>query len=97
MPDYVHCHYPPFLRYALPTVHLGGTHRETLLKGYLAARDAVADALAASEAIEFHPRDYHTTDDWGAARRERSHHEAALENFLDHLNDHIESLYETAN
>ncbi len=84
-------------RYPLPTVHLGGTHSETLLKGYLAARDAVADALTASEAIEFHPRDYLTTGDWGEARRERSHHEAALENFLDHLNDHIESLYETAN
>tara|TARA_A100001037_G_scaffold222820_1_gene200647 strand:+ start:683 stop:916 length:234 start_codon:yes stop_codon:yes gene_type:complete len=77
---------------------MGGTSRDLLLKGYLAARDAVADALAASEAIEFHPRDYSIiTDEWGEARRERSHHETALENFLDHLNDHIESLYETAN
>lgn len=96
MPSYTDSHFSGD-RCALPTVHLGGTHRETLMKGYLAARDAVADALTASEAIEFHPRDYFATGEWGEARRERSHHEAALENFLDHLNDHIESLYETAN
>ena len=87
-------------RYPFPTVHLGGTSRETLLKGYSAARDAVADALAASEAIEFHPRDYPLltgSSGWDTASVERTCHEKNLKNFLGHLDDHIETLYETAN
>ena len=91
-------------RYPLPTVNMGGTSRDLLLKGYLAARDAVADALAASEAIEFHPRDYPSdyppltgSSAWDKASVERTCHEKNLKNFLGHLDDHIESLYETAN
>lgn len=96
MPSYTDSHFT-FDRYPLPTVNMCGTSRDLLLKGYLAARDAVADALAASEAIEFHPRDYFTTDDWDKASVERTCHEKNLKNFLGHLDDHIESLYETAN
>lgn len=40
------------------------------MKGYLAARDAVADALTASEAIEFHP--VTTSLLMSGARREES-------------------------
>lgn len=57
----------------LPTIHLNGTGRQTLLDGYENARTAVRDALDVLRAVEFNPRDYYVQGDtaWTAARDER--------------------------
>ena len=43
----------------LPTVHLNGTSRDTLLEGYIAALDALRLAMAACRAAAPHARDYY--------------------------------------
>ncbi len=42
-----------------PTLHLNGTGKEMLLKGYMAAYHALREAQKAMESIEFNPRDYY--------------------------------------
>jgi len=53
----VHVNYP------LPTVHLNGTSRYTLLQGELKVQDALNKVSEALQNCEFHGRDYYVQDD----------------------------------
>ncbi|MCE2836890.1 MAG: hypothetical protein LW834_07995 [Cyanobium sp. 49614_E6] len=61
MPDF-----PP--DYPLPTIHLNGTDRGTLLRGYQEAYRQLIQFRDAFKAIEFHSRDYYIQGDDAYAR-----------------------------
>jgi len=66
----------------MPTVHLNGTSRRMLTDGYLAAHDAVQNAIERLAKVEFHPRDYYVHKDpdaYSKARAERDEQFAKLE------------------
>ena len=78
----------------LPMVHLNGTGRNTLLEGYIKAREAVHDAMHAMAAATFHSRDYYTIGNgaWEAAVTERREEMAKLEHVYQYLTKHIEHI-----
>ena len=51
------------VNYPLPTVHLNGTSRYTLLQGELKVHDALDKLSDALADCEFHGRDYYVQDD----------------------------------
>jgi hypothetical protein len=66
----------------MPTVHLNGTGRKMLTDGYLAAHDAVQNAIEKLAGVEFHARDYYVhadPDAYTKARAERDEQFAKLE------------------
>ncbi len=56
----------------VPTVHLNGTGKEMLIRGYEAAYHALVEAQKALGNIEFNPRDYYVQgpDAWTEAAKE---------------------------
>ena len=50
------------VNYPLPTVHLNGTSRYTLLQGELKVHDALNKVSEALQNCEFHGRDYYVQD-----------------------------------
>ena len=90
--------------YPLPTVHLNGTPKESLIDGNVKIlmaitelRDAICDAV-------FHVRDYYVQDNdpmkdafnddnaFSRAMDERRKHLNALGDFEDYIRDHIEHI-----
>lgn len=79
----------------LPTIHLNGTGRETLQRGYDHAAGKFHDFIEAWGAIEFNARDYYVAgpDAWEAARSERDDLNAKLRAVREHLDAIREHLY----
>tara|TARA_R100001509_G_C4830299_1_gene203045 strand:- start:647 stop:946 length:300 start_codon:yes stop_codon:yes gene_type:complete len=50
------------VNYPLPTIHLNGTPRDTLLEGEMKVYDALNKVSEALEQCEFHGRDYYVQD-----------------------------------
>lgn len=75
----------------LPTIHLNGTSRTMLTKGYQAAYAAVQDAIRAFHEIEFNARDYYVqpVGAWPQARTERDCAAAHLRQVRDYLEAHL--------
>ena len=73
---------------SLPTVHLNGTSRDTLLEGYIAALDALRLATEALQSAAPRPRDYYVQSNMSAhlARDEHFTRLARLQETLDELN-----------
>jgi hypothetical protein len=72
----------------LPTVHLNGTSRDSLLDDYMAAMDAIRLAMKALQSAAPHPRDYYVQSNMSAhlARDEHFTRLARLRETLDELN-----------
>ena len=70
------------VNYPLPTIHLNGTPRDTLLEGEMKVYDALNKVSEALEQCEFHSRDYYVQDvddtviggAYGLALEERQKH-----------------------
>ena len=73
---------------SLPTVHLNGTSRDTLLEGYIAALDALRLAMEALQAAAPHARDYYVQagDTFYMAQNQHFTRLARLRETLDELN-----------
>ena len=56
-----------------PTIHSNGTGKDMLLRDYMAARQAILDAIEAMRKIEFNARDYYPQgpEAWNLAREEQ--------------------------
>jgi len=80
----------------LPTIHLNGTSRVTLIEGYLAASRALSDAIRTFDAIEFNCRDYYVqpADAWARATTQRDIAAAHLRSVQQYLKDHLTHLGE---
>jgi hypothetical protein len=79
----------------LPTVHLNGTSRDTLLDGYLAARDALQLAMDAVQAAAPNARDYMQPSGYALATEEHAVRWTRLADTageLSTLAEHISSL-----
>jgi hypothetical protein len=72
----------------LPTVHLNGTSRESLLEGYIAALDALRLATEALQASAPNSRDYYVQagDTFCLAQNQHFVRLARLRETLDELN-----------
>lgn len=59
-----------------PTIHLNGSDKQSLLNEYIAAADAIRDAVAAFNNIDFNARDYYVqgNDAFRAASKEIDEH-----------------------
>lgn len=58
---------------AIPTIHLNGTSRDELLRGYVNALDALREAeIAVAQTIP-HGRDFHVQGDMALERAHREH------------------------
>jgi hypothetical protein len=77
--------------FTLPTIHLNGTSRVTLIEGYLAASRALSDAIRAFDAIEFNCRDYYVQPSgaWATAVTEREAAAAHLRAAQRYLKSHL--------
>jgi hypothetical protein len=75
----------------LPTIHLNGTSRVTLIEGYLAASRALSDAIRTFDAIEFNCRDYYVQPSgaWATAVTEREAAAAHLRAAQRYLKAHL--------
>ena len=70
------------VNYPLPTIHLNGTPKDTLLGGEMKVYDALNKVSEALEQCEFHSRDYYVQDiddtviggAYGLALEERQKH-----------------------
>lgn len=74
-----------------PTIHLNGTPSTILYAGYLAAHDAIVDAISKFNLIEFHSRDYYVQDS-GAFTKALDHRieqRQALDQVEKYLLEHI--------
>ena len=73
---------------SLPTVHLNGTSRDTLLEGYIAALDALRLAREALQAAAPNARDYYVQagDTFCLAQNQHFVRLARLRETLDELN-----------
>jgi len=87
---------PPTPSVTLPSIHLNGTSRVTLLDGYLHAYQLLCQASDALNSVEFNARDYYVQgpDAWSRATTERDamrHHIRRLKEYLEahliHLSD----------
>jgi len=72
----------------LPTVHINGSSRDSLLEDYMAAMDSIRLAMKAVQAAAPHPRDYYVQSNMSAhlARDEHVTRLARLRETLDELN-----------
>jgi hypothetical protein len=72
----------------LPTVHLNGTSRDSLLEGYMAAMDALRLAIQEVQAAAPHARDYYVQagDTFCMAQNQHFTRLARLRETLDELN-----------
>ena len=80
--------------YPLPTVHMNGTGKQTLLSDYEKVADSLEDLLKAFENMNFHPRDYYVDgeDAFSKAMKERGSHAIALNKFSLYVNTHLSHL-----
>jgi hypothetical protein len=81
----------------LPTVHLNGTSRDTLLEGYIAALDALRLATEALQASAPNARDYYVQagDTFCMAQNQHFVRLARLRETLDEMNtlaEHVSTL-----
>ena len=76
----------------LPCIHINGTSPITLRDDYIAASDALYQAMRAFDKIEFNSRDYYPLGDraWSEARANRQIHADALANARAYLMEHAE-------
>lgn len=80
----------------IPTVHLNGTGLETLQRGWTATADALDEAIAKANAIEFNSRDYYPAgpEAFERARDEMVEHLLALKRFANDAHEVVEALNE---
>mgnify|MGYP003120570425 FL=1 len=80
--------------YPLPSVHMNGTGKQTLLSDYEKVADNLDDLLKAFEKMNFHPRDYYVDggDAFSEAMKERGSHAIALNKFSLYLKTHLPHL-----
>ena len=84
------------VNYPLPTVHLNGTSRYTLLQGELKVHDALDKLSEALQNCEFHGRDYYVQDPpneapsaFKQAQEERVKHLENLRAFKQYNLEHV--------
>ena len=72
----------------LPTIHLNGTSRDSLLEGYMAAMDAIRLAMKALQSAAPNARDYYVQagDTFCMAQNQHFVRLARLRETLDELN-----------
>ncbi len=80
----------------LPTVHLNGTGKQTLLAEYENAFDKLREFCSAFQAATFHPRDYYVQgpDAYNQAREQRLEVMQSLEKLYDYVETHVFHLHE---
>ena len=68
-----------------PTIHSNGTGKDMLQRDYMAARQAILDAIEAMRKIEFNARDYYPQgpEAWNLAREEQLARFRAIEKVAD--------------
>ena len=88
------------VNYPLPTVHLNGTDKKTLLWGNIKIQKALGDLNEALQDCTFHGRDYYLQDDdpmkdafmddntFSIAMDERRKHINNISDFADYINNH---------
>lgn len=81
---------------SLPTIHLNGTGRKTLLEGYETAYRKLLKFRQAFRAIEFNARDYYVAepDAWDNACKEREKMLNNIYQLIDYLEEHLVHLAE---
>jgi hypothetical protein len=77
--------------YPLPTVHMNGTGKQSLLSDYEKVADRLDELLEAFQSMHFHPRDYYVGGDeaFRKAMNERSTHAIALNQFHAYIMAHL--------
>ena len=82
--------------YPLPTVHLNGTDKRTLLWGNIKIQKALSDLSDALNDCTFHGRDYYIqdleavdVDAFSLAYEERQKHLRAIADFGQYIDKHI--------
>lgn len=90
--------------YPLPTVHLNGTPKESLLQGNVGIICAINELKEAIKACTFHGRDYYVQDSdpmkdafnddnaFSKAMDERRKHLISIDKFEKYIEDHIEHI-----
>lgn len=75
----------------LPTIHLNGTGRQTLLDDYSAAYHKLIEFRDAFRSIEFNARDYYVQSNtaFAEARQERDIMEHKIGALAQYLEDHL--------
>lgn len=83
--------------YPLPTIHLNGTGKETLLREYYAAYKAAKIALDALQNTTCHARDYYVnpTGPYFKASEARAYHLRTLHDLIQYLGTHINHIADT--
>ncbi len=79
----------------IPTLHLNGTGKIMLTRGYLEAYSALRKAEEAMSKIEFNPRDYYVQgpDAWGEAVKEMDIRLAAIERVRLEIKEILNAIY----
>ena len=92
------------VNYPLPTVHLNGTDKRTLLWGNIKIQKALSDLSDALSDCTFHGRDYYVLDNdpamdafnddnaFSRAMDERTKHINNISDFAEYIEQHIEHL-----
>ena len=86
--------------YPLPTVHLNGTSKESLLEGNVKILSAVNELREAIGSCQFHGRDYYVQDQnvgidtsYVRARAERDKHLNNIGDFEQYIEQHINHIH----
>ena len=92
------------VNYPLPTVHLNGTDKRTLLWGNIKIQKALSDLSDALSDCTFHGRDYYVQDNdpmkdafmddnaFSRAMDERRKHINNISDFAEYIEQHIEHI-----
>lgn len=92
------------VNYPLPTVHLNGTDKRTLLWGNIKIQKALSDLNDALKDCEFHGRDYYVQDNdpmkdafhddnaFSRAMNQRRKHIDHISDFAEYIEKHIEHI-----
>jgi len=80
--------------YPLPTVHLNGTPKESLLQGNVKILSAINELREAISSCQFHGRDYYVqdSDSFNAAYDERRKHLNNIGDFEQYIEKHIQHI-----
>ena len=86
--------------YPLPTVHLNGTSKESLLEGNVKILSAINELREAIGSCQFHGRDYYVqdleavdVDAFSLAYEERRKHLNNIGDFEQYIEQHIEHIH----
>ena len=86
--------------YPLPTVHLNGTSKESLLEGNVRILSAVNELREAISSCQFHGRDYYVqdleavdVDAFSLAYEERRKHLNNIGDFEQYIEQHINHIH----